>query len=84
MIFVNEQNRKMRCVLTAPIMTMAYLLFDYIRYQFKGEFVYGFIENDELSLPWAIITGIIIYAFIYLLSLSLFALNRLVHKERNK
>lgn len=82
MIFVNEQDRKIKSVLTAPIMTMMYVLFDYIRYQFTGEFVYGFIDSGELTLACAIVAGIIIYAFMYLFSLLLFALNRLVHKRK--
>lgn len=82
MLFVNEQEQKIRFVLTAPIMIMVYLLFDYIRYQFTDEFVYGFIKPEELTFVWAIIAGIVIYAFTYMLSLILFALNRLVHKMR--
>lgn len=82
MLFVDEQGRTIKDVLTAPIMTMVYFLFDYIRYQFTGKFVYGFIEPEELTLVWAIIAGIVIYAFMYLLSLILFALNRLVHKRK--
>ena len=81
MIFVNEQGRKMRCVLMAPTMTMVYLLFDYVRYRLTGEFVYGFIENEEFIFTWVIVAAIITYAFMYLLSLSLFALNRFVHKR---
>lgn len=81
MIFVNEQGRKMRCVLIAPTMTMVYLLFDYVRYRLTGEFVYGFIENEEFTFAWVIVAAIITYAFMYLLSLSLFALNRFVHKR---
>lgn len=81
MIFVNEQGRKMRCVLMAPTMTMVYLLFDYVRYRLTGEFVYGFIENEEFTFTWVIVAAIITYAFMYLLSLSLFALNRFVHKR---
>lgn len=84
LIFVNEQVRKMRCVLIAPTMTMVYLLFDYVRYRIKGEFVYGFIENEELTLAWVIAAAIIAYAFMYLLSLSLFALNRFVHKRKKQ
>ena len=82
MLFVNERDRKIRVVLTAPILTMAYLLFDYIRYRLTGEFVYGFIESGELTLAWAIVAGIAAYALMYLLGLLLFALNRLVHKRK--
>lgn len=84
MIFVNEQGRKMRCVLIAPTITMVYLLFDYVRYRFTGEFVYGFIENEEFTFAWVIVVAIITYAFMYLLSLSLFALNRFVHKRKKQ
>lgn len=82
MIFVNEQGRKMRWVLMGPTMTMVYLLFDYVRYRLKGEFVYGFLEKEELTLAWVIVAGIIAYAFTYLLSLGLFTLNRFVHKRK--
>ena len=79
-IFVNEQDRKVGYVLKAPIMIMAYVLFDYIHYQFTGEFVYGFINSEKFTLVYAIIAGIVIYVLMYLLSLILFVLNRLVHK----
>lgn len=81
MLFVNEQGRKIRLVLTAPIMIMLYLLFDYIRSRIVGKFVYGFVEPGELTFFYAMISGVVIYFFMYLLGLSLFALNRLVHKK---
>lgn len=81
MIFVDEHDRKIRFALTAPIMIMFYLLFDYIRCQFTGEFVYGFVEPEEFTIFYAIIAGVVMYVIIYLLSLCLFALNRLVHKK---
>ncbi len=81
--FVNERGRKLRCVLTAPALTMAYLLFDCVRCRFTGEFVYGFIEREDFTPALAIAAAVIAYALIYLLSLGLFALNRSVHK-RNK
>ena len=63
---------------------MAYLLFDYMRYKFTGEFVYGFIKPEELTLAGTIIAAIVIYALLYLFSLFLFMLNRLVHKRSEK
>lgn len=84
MLFVNEHDRKIKFVLTAPTMTMMYLLFDYIRYKFTGEFVYGFIKPEELTLDRAIIAAIVIYALLYLFGLFLFMLNRLVHKRSEK
>lgn len=84
MLFANEQGRKIRFVLTAPIMIIVYFLFDYIRCQFTGEFVYGFVEPEELTFFYAIITGLVMYIFMYLLGLGLFAVNRLVHKKQLK
>ena len=80
-IFVDEHNRKIRFALTAPIMMMVYLLFDYIRCQFTGEFVYGFVEPKEFTFFYAMIVGLVMYIIVYLLGLCLFALNRLVHKK---
>ena len=84
MFFVNEHDRKIKFALTAPTMTMTYFLFDYTRYKFTGEFVYGFIKPEELTFAWAIIAAVVIYALLYLFSLSLFMLNRLVHKGSEK
>ncbi len=64
-----------------PIMIMIYLLFDYIRCQFIGEFVYGFVDPKEITFFYAIIVGFVTYIIVYLLSLCLFALNRLAHKR---
>lgn len=81
MIFVNEQGRKIRFVLTAPTMIIMYFVFDYILCQFTGKFVYGFVEPKELTFFYAIIIGFVMYIFMYLLGLCLFALNRLLHKK---
>nr|WP_305139001.1 hypothetical protein [uncultured Schaedlerella sp.] len=83
-LFVNEHDQKIKFVLTAPTMTMMYLLFDYTQYKFTGEFVYGFIKPEELTLDGAIIAAIVIYALLYLFGLFLFFLNRLVHKRDEK
>lgn len=79
MLFVNEHGRKIKSVLTAPGMIMLYLLFDYVRSRLAGEFVYGFVEPGELTFFCAIVVGLVMYIFMYLFGLSLFALNRLVH-----
>lgn len=81
MLFVDERGRKIRFALTAPIMIMGYVLFDYIRYQVIGELVYGLVEIEELTLFYAIIAGVVIYLFMCLIGLGLFWLNRIVHKN---
>lgn len=80
MLFVNEQGRKIRFVLTAPIMIMLYFLFDYIRSRFVGKFVYGFVEPGEFTFFYAILAGVVMYFLMYLLGLGLFTLNRLIHR----
>lgn len=80
-LFVNEVGRGIRAALAAPVMLMAYLLFDCIRCRVTGEFVYGFVEPGELTAVSAICAGLIIYLLVYLLGLGLFALNRLVHQK---
>lgn len=80
-LFVNEQGRKIRFALTAPIMIIVYFLFDYIYCQFTGKFVYGFVEPEDFSFFYAIIAGFVLYIFVSLLGLCLFALNRFVHKK---
>lgn len=80
MLFVDERQHRIKYALTAPIMSMVYFLFDYIRCQFTGEFVYGFVSPEELTLFYAIITGVIMYLVIALFGLGLFALNRITHR----
>ncbi len=81
MLFCDENTRSIPYALTAPIMGMAYLLFDYLRCQFTGQFVYGFFAPEAFTLFNAAVTGVISYVFFSLLGLSLFALNRLVAKK---
>lgn len=81
MIFINEQIYHRSHVLTAPLMIMLYLVFDYIRFQFTGKFVYGFIEVNAFTLGYVIMIGIAVYVCVCLLGLSLFVLNRFIHKK---
>lgn len=78
LFFVNGQGRRIRFVFTAPVMVMLYFVFDYIRSWFVGKFVYGFVEPGELTFLNAIITGIVMYIFMFLLGLGIFGLNRFV------
>lgn len=67
--------------MTAPIMILVYLLFDCIRCQFTGAFVYSFVDPKELTPTYALLAGIVVYVFVALLGLILFTLNRLVSSE---
>ncbi len=68
-------------VLTAPIMMLCYLLFDYIRSRFTGEFIYGLVDTKVMSVPLAIVTGIVIYAVLVLLAFGLNALRGVIKKK---
>lgn len=82
LFFINERKQKYRGVFLFPIMIMLYFGFDYIRCLLIGEFVYGFIEPEFLTpFYWVPITGVIIYAFMCVLGLVLFLLNRVVHNH---
>lgn len=81
--FCDENKRKIKSVLTASIMSMVYVLFDYIRCRFTGKFVYGFVEPEKITFFYAVVIGAVLYIFLSLLGLSLFTLNRLVHKNSN-
>lgn len=82
MFFCNDYKKKIRFVLTAPILMIIYLLFDYIQCQFTGKFVYGFVEPKDMSLFYALITGIVIYIFTCLIACGLFGLNKLIHRKQ--
>lgn len=83
MFFVDERGRKRKAVLMAPLLSMLYFSFDYIRSRLVGKFVYGFVEPGELTFFDAILVGMLMYLLIYLLGLGLFAFNRYVHGKSN-
>lgn len=80
-LFVDERNRKSRFALAAPIMFMVYLLFDYLRCQVTGQFVYGFVEPQALTFGYAVMAGAAAYALLCLLGLGLLTLNRAAHSK---
>ena len=57
-----------------------YLLFDYIRCQFTGKFVYGFAEPDVLTFPYAVLIGIAVYIIMMLFSFCLLKVNKVIHR----
>lgn len=77
----DEGERTIKSIFTAPIMSMMYFLFDYIRCQITGEFIYGFVEPQKFTFFHAAVTGVILYIFISILCLILFSLNRFFYKN---
>lgn len=79
----NDTGKKIKQVLTAPILMILYLLFDYIQCQFTGAFIYGFVTLEQLSLVYASIIGIGTYMFMCLLAFALLKSNQHIHKSKN-
>ena len=63
-----------------PGLMLVYLLFDYIRCQFTGKFVYGFAEPDVLTFPYAVLIGIAVYIIMMLFSFCLLKVNKVIHR----
>ena len=75
-----ELKGTVKQILLSPVLTLAYLLFDFILGKCRGYFVYGFVGPEQLSFVTALIVGLIMYVVILLFGWLLFALNRLCHK----
>lgn len=82
-IFLCEDNgtSKIGRALTAPVLSIAYLLFDYILGKSRGFFVYGFFMPENLSLPVALIVGAVVFLLVMLIGLLLVTLNKKAHKN---
>lgn len=83
--FVKDTNGKTFVkVLTAPVLMITYLLFDFILGKIRGEFVYGFFSANELSFPFALLIGLVFYLFLGLIGWAFIYFNNLVHPDKNK
>ena len=69
-----------RLIFITPVLMLVYLLFDYIRCQFTGKFVYGFAEPDVLTFPYAVLIGIAVYIIMMLFSFCLLKVNKVIHR----
>lgn len=82
-IFLCEDNgnSKFRRALTAPVLSIAYLLFDYFLGKSRGFFVYGFCMPEDISIPVALIIGAVVFIIVMLIGLLLVTLNKKSHKN---
>ena len=81
--FINDSKGKMLIkVIRTPVFMMAYLLFDFILGKIRGEFVYGFFSVNELSFPFALLVGLVIYLLLAFFGMMFIYFNSLVHPKK--
>lgn len=73
---------------TAPLFCMAYLVFDWIRSFWTGQYVYGLLPIDKMTPPLTLLAGAAAYLGLLLLCALLLALGKgvllLFGKEKGK
>lgn len=78
--FVNDSKGKTLIkVARTPVFMMVYLLFDFILGKIRGEFVYGMLEVNELSFPFALLIGLAMYLLLAFFGVMFMHFNALVH-----
>ena len=70
-----------RRIFIAPIMIMAYALFDFVRFVITGELVYGLIATDKLNYISVPLIGIGLYLLMAFMSYGLLDLKLYVQKK---
>ncbi len=82
-IFLCSDNAEstFRHILAVPLLTSAYLIFDYILGNIRGRFVYGFFLPETLPVWMAALIGFVVFIVMMLLGLVLFKMNKKVHKN---
>jgi hypothetical protein len=80
---ISNGKEVLRRSFIAPVLIMAYLLFDLIRHQITGEFVYGLIPNNS-SILIVLIFGVGTYISEVVLNYGLIRLKMFVGTKINK
>ena len=80
---ISNGKEVLRRSFIAPVLIMAYLLFDLIRHEITGEFVYGLIPNNS-SILIALIFGAGTYISEVVLNYGLIRLKMFVGTKINK
>ena len=76
-IFVNDREGNVIVkVATTPILTIVYLLFDYIYGNISGKFVYGIVTPNELNFLYALLLSLFGWFFI--------EFNKIAHPIKDK
>ena len=81
--FTNDSKGKTLIkVVRTPAFMIAYLLFDFILGKIRGKFIYDMFSADELSFPYALLAGVVIYILLVFFGLMFLYLNLLVHPKK--
>lgn len=76
-----EKEKKLLKILPAPMFVTAFLLFDYIRFLATGSLVYGLFPPEELTVPIALIIGVVMFALLLGYGFGLFSAARAIRKK---
>ena len=83
-IFVNDREGKTIVkIATMPILTIAYLLFDYVFGNIRGKFIYGIVNPNELTFLYALLIGVVFYFLISLFGCFFIGFNKIAHPEKD-
>lgn len=79
-----EKERKPQKFLPAPAFVTAFLIFDYIRFLITGKLAYGLFPPEKLSVPVALIVGIVTAALLGGYGFGLFSAARAIRRKLEK
>ena len=82
LFFNDREGMVVKKLLVTPVLMLLYLLFDFVLGKFRGSFVYGFFEPDEVSIPDALIIGAVFYLMMFAVGALFLFLNKLAHKNK--
>ena len=81
LLFRGEREFKIKKIAVAPLFVTIYLLFDYIRFLFVGDFVYGLFPAEGMNLFKAIVIGVVAYIIVDIWGLVLYSIARIVRNR---
>ena len=83
--FINDSKGKTLIkVVRTPVFMIAYLLFDFILGKIRGKFIYDMLSVDELSFPYALLAGVVIYILLAFFGLIFMYFNSLLHPKKEE
>lgn len=68
---IKNKSDYIRRIFVAPLVIMAYVLFDLIRFIITGEFVYGLLPSDKINFISIPLIGIVLYLLMAFMSYGL-------------
>lgn len=76
-----NKKRNLLKILLAPLLTMCYWLYDYIRFLRVGKLMYGLVPTNDLTFIVAMLIALAYYALVILLLFGLFKLKLFIQNK---